>query len=93
MLPTLRAFAWLRWRMFVNSLEQTGSRDMLERFSLAIDKLGTVLAAVLLIPSALTLAAVGAPPGTALSTGQSSLVALLPRYFLSAVPLSDRRAL
>ena len=37
MLTTMRAFAWLRWRMFINSLERTGSRDMLERFSLAIE--------------------------------------------------------
>ena len=37
MLRILRAFAWLRWRMLINSLERTGARDMLERFSIAIE--------------------------------------------------------
>ena len=45
MLRILRAFAWLRWRMLVNSLERTGARDTLERFSLAIEKLGPIMAA------------------------------------------------
>ena len=35
-----RAFLWMRWRVLVNSLERTGSRDTLERFSIAADKLG-----------------------------------------------------
>jgi hypothetical protein len=88
MFTTLRAFAWLRWRLFINSLEQTGSRDMLERFSLAIEKLGPILAGMLLIPSALTLAALGAASGFALARGDlESIPALAPRYLLFAVPL------
>ena len=67
MLQTLRAFAWLRWRTFVNSLERTGSRDMLERFSVAIERLGPVLAGIMLIPSALALAVIGAASGYALA--------------------------
>ena len=31
MLNILRAFAWLRWRMLINSLEKTGARDTVER--------------------------------------------------------------
>ena len=44
MLRTLRAFAWMRWRVLVNSLERTGARDRLERFSLAVDQLGPIIA-------------------------------------------------
>jgi hypothetical protein len=88
MFRTLRAFAWLRWRMFVNALEQTGSRDVLERFSLAVEKLGPILAGVLLIPSALMIAALGAASGYALATGDvQSVLARAPRYLLIAVPL------
>jgi hypothetical protein len=87
MFATLRAFAWLRFRMFVNSLEQTGSRDMLERFSLAAEKLGPILAGVLLIPSSLALAALGAAGGYAMATGEVSWLALAPRFVLIIVPL------
>ncbi|MEN3340053.1 MAG: hypothetical protein V7647_3729 [Acidobacteriota bacterium] len=88
MIDTLRAFAWLRWRVFINSLERTGSRDMLERFSLAIEKLGPVLAALMLVPSAIMLASLGAASGYALGRGDlASLLARAPRYALAAVPL------
>jgi len=33
----LRAFVWMRWRVLMNSLERTGARDRLERFSVAIE--------------------------------------------------------
>ncbi len=59
MLRTLRAFAWMRWRVLLNSLERTGARDRLERFSLAIDQLGPIIATILLVPSALGLAGLG----------------------------------
>jgi hypothetical protein len=88
MFTTLRAFAWLRFRMFVNSLEQTGSRDMLERISLAAEKLGPILAGVLLIPSALALAAAGVASGYAIAKGDaSSVLAQAPRFVLIVVPL------
>ena len=59
MLRILRAFAWLRWRMFLNTLEKTGGRDVVARFSLAIEKLGPIIAGVLMIPSGLVLAEIG----------------------------------
>jgi hypothetical protein len=83
----LRAFVWLRFRMFVNSLEQTGSRDMLERFSLAAEKLGPIIAAVLLIPSGVALAGLGAASGYAIANGEASVLARTPRFLLMVVPL------
>jgi hypothetical protein len=59
MLTTFRAFAWLRWRLLVNSFERTGSRDALERFSIALEKLGPIVAGLVLIPSAAILGASG----------------------------------
>lgn len=86
MWTTLRAFAWLRWRVFVNSLERTGSRDVLERFSLAIEKLGPLLAAVLMIPSAVLLAALGGGAGYFVATGGSDLPFAVVRYLLMTAP-------
>jgi hypothetical protein len=65
----LKAFAWLRWRVLVNSLERSGARDTLERFSLAIEQLGPIMAAVLMIPSAIVLAGAGGYGGWALAQG------------------------
>ena len=87
MIRILRAFAWLRWRMLVNSLEKTGSRDALERFSLAIEKLGPILAVILLVPSALALTALGAYAGYTLATGGPTAPLTLARYLLFAVPV------
>ena len=69
MIRTLRAFAWMRWRVLLNSLERTGARDQLERFSLAIDKLGPIIATILLVPSALGLAGLSAYAGYWLASG------------------------
>ncbi len=83
MVTILRAFVWLRWRMFVNSLERTGSRDLLERFSMAADTLKPIMAGVLLVPSSLALASIGAASGYALSRGgAASLFEQAPRYLL-----------
>ncbi len=68
MLRILRAFAWMRWRVLLNSLERTSARDTLERLSLAVDQLGPIIAAVLLIPSLLGLAALSAYAGYAIGT-------------------------
>jgi hypothetical protein len=57
MFRILRAFAWMRWRVFINALERTGARDTLERFSLAVDKIGPIVAALLLVPSMIGMAA------------------------------------
>jgi hypothetical protein len=84
----LRAFAWLRWRMLINSLEKTGARDTLERFSLAIEKLGPIMAAVLMVPSGLALSALGAAGGFALARGeQHSMLFAAARFILLAVPV------
>ena len=53
----------------MNSLERSGSRDVLERFSLAIDQLGPIMAGLLLIPSAVLLAGSGAYGGWSLAQG------------------------
>ena len=88
MLRTLRAFAWLRWRMLINSLEKTGARDTFERFSIAIEKLGPIMAAVLMVPSALILAAAATASGLALARGdQHSLFFEAARYLLFIVPI------
>jgi hypothetical protein len=55
--------------MLINTLEKTGSRDTLERFSLAIEKLGPIMAAVLMVPSGLALAVLGVAGGYALASG------------------------
>lgn len=65
----LKAFAWMRWRVLMNSLERSGARDRLERFSLAIEQLGPIMAAVLMVPSAIVLAGAGAYGGWALAQG------------------------
>lgn len=83
----IRAFAWLRWRMFVNSLEKTGSRDALERFSLAIEKLGPLLAAILLVPSSIFVAGAGVAGGYLLAVNGHALPFDVARYLLLAVPV------
>ncbi len=60
---TLRAFAWMRWRVLMNSLERTAARDTIERFSLAVEQIGPLIAFGLLVPSALALAAIGGYAG------------------------------
>lgn len=88
MLRTLRAFAWMRWRMLVNSLEQTGARDTVERFSIAIENLGPIMAAIVMVPSAIGLAGVGAAAGYALGSGNdTSVLPEVLRYLLFAVPI------
>src|SRR5688500_1362258 len=60
----------MRWRILMNSLERTGARDTVERFSVAIEQLGPILAAVLMIPSAVFLAGAGAYSGWAMAGGE-----------------------
>ena len=82
MLTIVRAFAWLRWRVLVNSFERTGARDTLERFSIATDKLGPILALILLIPSAIALGALALIAGYGLATSEWLLPFELIRYFV-----------
>ena len=65
----LKAFAWMRWRVLMNSLERSGARDMVERFSIAIEQLGPIMAALVMIPSAILLAGAGAYGGWSLAQG------------------------
>ena len=79
-----RAFLWLRWRVLVNSLERTGARDTIERFSLATEKLGPIMALVLLVPSCFALAVLGLTAGYGTATGEWLLPMALVRFFLLA---------
>jgi hypothetical protein len=89
MLRILRAFAWMRWRMLINSFEKTGSRDVLERFSMAAEKLGPIIAMILIVPSALMLAALAVGAGFAVARGnQDSLLFVALRYVLVFVPIA-----
>jgi hypothetical protein len=72
----------MRWRVLMNSLERTGARDVVERFSLAIDQIAPIIALVLLIPSALVLAALGAAAGYSLRDGGTPLLFETVRYLL-----------
>ena len=78
----LLAFLWMRWRVLVNSLERTGARDTLERFSVATEKLGPIIALVLLIPSSLTLFVLGLAAGFGVGTGGWPIAIELIRYVL-----------
>ena len=61
---------------------------MLERFSVAIERLGPVLAGIMLIPSGLALGVLGAASGYALAQAdQHTLLASAPRYILIVVPV------
>lgn len=72
----------MRWRILVNSLERTGARDRLERFSIAIEKLGPILAMILLVPSSIGLFGLGMTAGFGLGTGAWPVAIELVRYFL-----------
>ena len=85
MLRTLRAFAWLRWRVLMNSLERRGSRDVVERLSVAVQQIGPILALLVMIPSCVVLTALGGYAGWALARGDASPRVLeVVRYILFA---------
>jgi hypothetical protein len=89
MLRILRAFAWLRWRMLINSLERTGSRDTLERFSIAAEQLGPIVAALVIVPSLLGLGGLSAAAGYSLTRADDGSVLLLAlRYILFLLPIA-----
>ena len=91
MLNILRAFAWMRWRVLVNSLERTGARDTLERLSIAVEQIGPLLAAALFIPSAFGLAALSGYAGYALGSAPDRIPVMfevLRFLLLAAVALS-----
>lgn len=77
-----RAFLWMRWRILVNSLEKTGARDTLERFSVATEKLGPILALVLLIPTSIALFGLGLVAGFGLANGTWLVAMDIVRFLL-----------
>ena len=85
MIRVLRAFAWMRWRVFLNSLERTSARDTLERLSLAVDQLGPIIAALLLVPSLIGMSLLSGYAGYALATGpQGALTFQILRFLAVA---------
>ncbi len=87
MVRILRAFIWMRWRTLANSIERRGSRDSLERFSIALEQLGPILAAILLVPSVLMLSALGGAAGFSLARGDADAITLqAARYLLLLLP-------
>jgi hypothetical protein len=67
---TLRAFAWMRWRVLANSLERTDARDSLQRFSIAVEQVAPFIALALVVPSCVGLAGLGGYAGYWLAAGQ-----------------------
>lgn len=80
----LRAFAWLRWRVLINSLERRGSRDVVERFSVAFEQLAPVIAAIMMVPSAIALAGLGAYAGWTLGHGETGFAFVIVRTIVFA---------
>jgi hypothetical protein len=71
MLRILRAFGWMRWRLLMNSIERTGARDTLERFSIAVDQIAPIITIALFFPTAMVLAALGLYAGYGMGTIES----------------------
>ncbi len=69
MIPLLRAFAWLRWREFLNSFRGTRRRDALERGSRALSAIVPLVLAVLFVPGLIGLAALACVAGYLLGGG------------------------
>ena len=89
MFRMFKAFAWMRWRMLANSLEHNSSRDTLQRLSIAMENLGPIIAAVLLIPSAAILLGLGITTGNMLADGSTRVSGIvnLTRFLLLLVPI------
>ena len=89
MVRILRAFAWMRWRVFINSIEKSGARDAVERFSLAIEHIAPLLVLIVMIPSIVALAGLSGYAGfqLALSGDRTSIPFQLLRYLLLGATL------
>jgi hypothetical protein len=74
----------MRWRVLMNSLDRTGARDTLERFSLAIEQIGPMIAFGLLVPSSVGLAAIAAYAGYWLPSSDRVLTFDALRFLLLA---------
>lgn len=73
----LRAWAWLRWRTFMNAIERSDRADRIARFSRAIEALGPVLVAVMMIPSAILALLLGLATGFGMAAGEAWGVPLM----------------
>lgn len=67
----LRAWAWVRWRTFMNAIERSERADRLARFSRALEALGPIVIAVMMIPSALAMMGLGAALGYLMGSGNT----------------------
>jgi hypothetical protein len=55
----LRALVWLRWRMMMRSLARGRRRDLLERFSIALETIAPIVAIIMIVPAGLGLGLLG----------------------------------
>ena len=85
MIRFFRALAWLRWRLFLNTLRKTRRRDSLERASRVFQVVVPVLFFLFLVPGALVLAILAMVGGWILGTpgGQHGPVLITIRLFLA----------
>lgn len=67
----LAAWAWLRWRTFMNAIERSDRADRLARFSRAVEALGPVMVAVMMIPSIIAAMLLGLATGFGLGAGEA----------------------
>src|ERR687897_1820992 len=85
MFSILKSFTWMRWRIFVNTLNNTSGRDAVQRVSLALDRLAPIALVVILVPSAIALAGYGSFAGFKLIRApEQSVWFELPRVLLFA---------
>lgn len=66
----LGAWAWLRWRTFMNAIERSERADRIVRLSRALEALGPVMVAVLMIPSAIAAMLLGLAAGFGMGSGE-----------------------
>jgi hypothetical protein len=69
MFHIFRAFAWMHWRVLLNSLGRTSARDTLERLSIAVEQLGPIIATVMFVPTLLIITSIGVYTGFVLANG------------------------
>jgi len=67
----LAAWAWLRWRTFMNAIERSDRADRLARFSRALEALGPVMVAVMMVPSIVAALLLGLAAGFGLGAGEA----------------------
>src|SRR4029453_4449687 len=70
------------WGGLVDPLEATGSRDTIERFSIAAGKLGPIVAMILLIPTSVILFILGITAGFGTATGSMTIPLEVLRYLI-----------